>query len=337
MTRIRVSPVLTFAFVAMCVAAPLLVRPAPAQAAPSYTVFDPAGSIATYGWSINKNGDIAGTWQDASTALHGFLRMSNGTLTAFDTDGNLPNIDVRSINDHDWIAGDYSDYTTTSGFIRAPDGKITIFQAPSSNGYTVIMAINSKKAFAGTWESNSGQAHGFYVTPTGRFESFDPKGSAATSVSCMNDSGTVAGDWFDGTNYHNFVRGLGGVTSFDVPGNTFVSHVTSTNRYGVVAGYFSTTTAAKGFIRTAGGFTTFSVSSAIASYVKGITSKNLVVGEAEVNGIFHGFFRQPNGVIKVFDPKGSVGTDPLAVNDSNVITGGYTDKNNLTHGFLRTP
>ena len=317
----------------------LFLPEAAGRAAATYIVFDPSGSIATYGRSINANGDIAGTWEDPSygNAIRGFLRTADGTITKFDPQGRF-GADVRGINDNDWIVGDYPDGANTDGFIRAPNGTTTTFQAPNSNGYTVIMAINNKNAFTGTWESVGGQAHGFYVTPKGIFQNIDPEGSAWTSPTCINDSGSVAGDWFDGTNYHSFIRGGGSLISFDVPGTDpffYSPHIASINSRGDVAGWYTTEYALYGFVRTAGGvYYTFSIP---ATYSHGMTTKDLVTGTLVVSGVHHGFIRKPGGAINKFDPKGSVGTDAFAVNNSSQITGGYIDKKDLTHGFLRTP
>ncbi len=51
----------------------------------------------------------------------------------------------------------------------------------------------------------------------------------------------------------------------------------------------------------------------------------------------HGFLRDREGTITTFDPAGSNCTDPVAINDFGVITGGYSDSSGVYHGFLRAP
>jgi len=57
--------------------------------------------------------------------------------------------------------------------------------------------------------------------------------------------------------------------------------------------------------------------------------------------VTHGFLRDELGTITTFDvPAAGTasgrGTTPASNNDSNTITGWYTDASGLYHGFLRT-
>jgi hypothetical protein len=57
--------------------------------------------------------------------------------------------------------------------------------------------------------------------------------------------------------------------------------------------------------------------------------------------VTHGFQRDQYGAITTFDVAAAGtasdrGTTPASNNDSNAITGWYTDASGLYHGFLRT-
>ena len=63
----------------------------------------------------------------------------------------------------------------------------------------------------------------------------------------------------------------------------------------------------------------------------------------DVNGVFHGFLRAPNGSVTTFDAPGAgagadlrQGTFPKSINPTGAITGYYIDARNLIHGFLRS-
>jgi len=52
---------------------------------------------------------------------------------------------------------------------------------------------------------------------------------------------------------------------------------------------------------------------------------------------YHGFLRAPDGTFTTFDPPGSQGTSPVAINQAGATTGSYYDANFIAHGFLRLP
>jgi len=86
------------------------------------TSFDGPGAAATgtaiidgtFGFSINTNGDIAGTYLDAGSVIHGFVRAADGTMTPpIDAPGAgtgaLQGTASFSINDLGKITGAYAD------------------------------------------------------------------------------------------------------------------------------------------------------------------------------------------------------------------------------------
>jgi len=93
------------------------------------------GSIAvqTFPNSINKQGEIAGDWEDSSFKIHGFVRDPGGTITSFDWPGSdssgAHSTVVASINDAGAITGSS---ISGLGFVRDPEGYATSFNAPGS-------------------------------------------------------------------------------------------------------------------------------------------------------------------------------------------------------------
>ena len=88
------------------------------------TTFDPTGSIITQPVTINRSGEIAGTWFDSGSIEHGFVRSATGKITSFDASkagGTL----TAGINDKGVITGVYFDNRdhhgiSSHGFIRTP-------------------------------------------------------------------------------------------------------------------------------------------------------------------------------------------------------------------------
>ena len=75
--------------------------------------------------SINKSGEIAGSYTDNSNAAHGLLRAFNGKLSPFDApsagSGSHQGTFALAINDTGVVSGNYIDSTGAShGFIRHP-------------------------------------------------------------------------------------------------------------------------------------------------------------------------------------------------------------------------
>ena len=92
-------------------------------------------------------------------------------------------------------------------------------------------------------------------------------------------------------------------------------------------------------MRQAGGeLTTFDISG-VTGRVRtcGINASATVVGLFEDSAGTHGFLRNDDGQLEVFDVPGSKYTVPIGINDSGLVTGWYWDANRKIHGFLRIP
>ena len=115
------------------------------------------------------------------------------------------------------------------------------------------------------------------------------------------------------------------IISFDVGPPPTDTYATVINASGQIAGYYDDYhSGLRGFIRdTDGTITTFAAAEG-GTYVKGITSSGEVMGSCyALDGVSHGFLRKGDGTITLFDPPGSSGTKPQAVNPAGDITGFY--------------
>jgi hypothetical protein len=208
----------------------------------TFTMFDvpDAGTgylQGTFAGNMSMSGEvIAGYYIDASGMNHGFLRAGNGAITTFDVPAAAkgPGLGTSTfwaqcVNSAGAVTGSYYDQNgALHGFVRAPDGTITTFDAPGagtgSGQGTLACAINPAGAIAGLSQDNNGVYHGLLRTADGKITIFDipAAGTGAgqgTQGEGINPSGVVTGYYTDANNLsHGYVRAVDGTyTFFDVP------------------------------------------------------------------------------------------------------------------------
>ena len=202
------------------------------------TTFDAPGAgtgflQGTVANNINPAGVIAGWYQDASNVTHGFVRAPNGAITKFDAPGagTAPGQGTSTaqncLNPAGAIAGTYADASNvTHGFVRAPNGAITKFDAPGAGTGlfqgTSAMGINPGGAVKGGYADASNVVHGFVRGPSGVIATFDAPGAGkgafqGTQGTAINPGGTIMGIYVDASNvHHGFVRAPNGaITTFE--------------------------------------------------------------------------------------------------------------------------
>jgi hypothetical protein len=180
--------------------------------------FNPGGRRDNYTTicCINSGGEVAG-----SVLIYnedrGFIRTVGGDLTTFwVTDGaGYVYTESRSltaagaITGEYWFKGNRKGKNIFRGYIRAPDGTITLFDATRGKGDTYPCCIDDTGNTAGYFYPNSSTtiARGFRRAADGTLTTFQIPGSAGGTVPVsMNGSGVVAGYYVDGSGIgHGFV------------------------------------------------------------------------------------------------------------------------------------
>jgi hypothetical protein len=148
------------------------------------------------------------------------------------------------------------------------------------------------------------------------------------------------------------------LTTFDVPGAGTGSYQgtgcpgcsSGLNQWGAIAGtYTDSNNVHHGFLRSPKGeFTTFDAPGAgtdsyegtgcFSDCPLGLNDWGAIMGTyIDLNFVYHGYLRTPDGDIMTVDPLGSVFTWSSSMNDFGAITGYYGDANNVYHGFLTIP
>ncbi len=152
-----------------------------------YTIISVPASTATFPTSINDAGQISGTYLDASSVEHGFIRDASGNYTTFDVSGGtILNV---LLGQNGEIAGSYTDASSAvHGYMRDTSGNITVFDA-QLGGYTYVYGINATGEIAGT----SALTAAFVRGSSGNITLIDVPGLTYTGVIGIGDNGTVYG------------------------------------------------------------------------------------------------------------------------------------------------
>lgn len=281
---------------------------------------------------INNFGAISGTYLDSNDVFHGFVRSPDGKLKTFEapgadtTAGNFNGTFVNAINDAGAVTGFYDDASGGShGFLRSPEGAFTTFEVTGSTpGTTTPNALNLEGAIVGFSADQNGVFRPFLRRANGTFVTWSVPGecNATPATGCfgsaafsINIFGTTSSGFEDDSgNFvdHGLLRSADGrLTTFDVPGAGSGSYQGSgcpgcsrpLNVFGVNAGFF-----------------------------------------IDGNNVVHGYLRSPTGKYTKFDVPGEgpqglgcFADCSMGLNDLGAITGSYLDKNNVFHGYIRSP
>jgi hypothetical protein len=331
--------------------------------------FDPAGSQGTSPFAINPAGAITGYYSDGFGVAHGFLRTPgpHGTITTFDVPavGALPGAGstpgaypeegtfATGITPDVAISGYYLDTNGLShGFVRAPNGTYTTFDAPPTQGTGIQpTAINPAGTTTGTFYDTGGTPQGFVRTRNGTFTKFDPSngtnGQQQIGVTAINPAGAVTGYYQSSDiTWHDFLRAPNGTfTPFDPTPPVLYSSYTQAmaiNPAGAITGYYQGPGygglgPSHGFLRAPNGtIISFDPPGSTSTFAFAINPAGTITGNYATDQ-YHGFLRARYGHFTTFDPLGSIGTSPSAINPAGAITGNYTDANFVQRGFLRIP
>jgi probable HAF family extracellular repeat protein len=187
----------------------------------------------------------------------------------------------------------------------------------------------------------AGSVHGFIKDSRGRVTAVDVPSAAATFVLGVNDSGQVAGSYFDSYppspgDVHGFVGDPDGdITTIDLPGATNTAVTDINNRGQVVGQYVDDEGDTMGFVRDQRGrITTIDASGqAQVGEILALNDRGQVVGEIIDPDSRHGFVWE-HGRLRRFDVPGASSTAALGINSRGQISGGSTDADGQQHGFV---
>ena len=306
--------------------------------------FGVPGSGDTQVSAINDAGTVAGSYEPQGTTVmpRGYLRDAAGNFTTFVVPGLASTI-VTGINNAGTVVG-YNTFGYGPGFLRDAAGNITTFQIPGiTPGYLIGVfgpVINDAGTIAGDYSSLSdGPPHGFLRDAAGNITTFDAPGSSTTTVTAINDAGTVLGT-SNSPSFPHFLRdAAGNFSTFSVPGSdsTFFDAINDT---GTVAGTFFAGGLEHGFLRNAAGnFTTFDIPGGTSFSVTAINDLGVVAGtrlqQPELQQ--QGFLRDAAGNVTIFNPLSSNSVVAVSLNNAGVVAGDiFNSFNGSRTGFVGT-
>jgi hypothetical protein len=328
----------------------LLALSGAASAQGRYVAFDCPAATATFTYDINDAGQIVGTCTD-SAGIHSFLRNSDRSIVTFDPAGSIGS-QATSVNINGEITGYwYSSSGGIHGYYRSAEGAITTFDAVGTGQYgTLPTSINDAGSITGDGGDATRQ-HGFVRDASGAVTLFDPPESTVTYAENINQSGFIAGTYFDSVSaLHTFIRNpTGDFVIVDAPGAGTGGGQGTTggvlnNRGQLTGSYIDTKYLDHGFLRDWNGvYTTFDAANVLITQGGWINNSGEIIGYGNKRaGLNVSYLRSPSGVITEFQAPGSglglsndQGTRSIAVNSSGTIAGYYYDATQVPHGFVR--
>ncbi len=162
--------------------------------------------------SINRGGEALGNFTDTNGVSHGFLLASNGGFTEFDApnagtgafQGTYPAVS-DGLTDQEAVGGFvYDNNFLAHGFVRAPDGTFTEFDATSNSLGTYVFGINSQQTVAGVYATPDGAGlGGFLRTSDGKIKTIlvpliGNIDTVSFGVNSINNAGALVGYYSNG-------------------------------------------------------------------------------------------------------------------------------------------
>jgi hypothetical protein len=258
--------------------------------------------------SMNSSGQIVGYIYSSDVFLdYGFLRQPDGTFKVFGGDCflgpasasvSLPfqeGITPTAINDRGQIVGECGPGIAIDfGFLRQPDGTITVFEPrPALNPpSTQAIGINSRGQVTGVYLDGSTFSYrGFLREPDGIITAFDAS-SSGTKPTAINSRSQITGN----SGNDGFLRQPDGSIELFYGPNSTSTQPTAINRKGQIVGsYLDTGGANHGFLRKKNGsIVTLDVPNATNTNPTGINARGEITGwYSDASGV-HGFVRSRN-------------------------------------------
>ena len=197
------------------------------------------GGASSAARDINDAGDIVGGADTSGGQRHAFV-YRGGTMIDLHTLGGTSSEATR-INEAGTVVGNYSPSPGTfRGFVS--DGTTTTDLGSLGGGTTAPYQLNESGVIVGT---SGGQAFRY---ANGTMTSIAPPGTSSSEAIAINESGSIAGSYLDGSgSRRGFFLDEGNYTLIPGMGGTFAT-VTDINQARQVVGYASTPTSTRGYL-----------------------------------------------------------------------------------------
>jgi probable HAF family extracellular repeat protein len=164
---------------------------------------DPNSDGFNYVWGITNTGEIVGSYNDTSGALHGFTDIG-GTFTTI----NVPNAEtteIFGINRLGQLVGIAEDHARNEYGFRYTNGRFLVFSFPGA-GWTSANRINDQGEIVGSYSTSASGPFSGFTQMGSVFTTVTFPGATDTQVLGLNNSGTVVGQYTDTSGViHGFI------------------------------------------------------------------------------------------------------------------------------------
>lgn len=246
-----------------------------AQASPQYQyrLLPVPGSIYSYAWGINNQGQIVGQSVVGDGVnpgmLHGFL-LDNGAVTTIDDPDGQTTI-PRAINDAGQIVGTYqiSPGELFEHAFLLNHGSYATIDPPAHGQIVFATGVNNSGQIVGSFTGSNDVYHGFEYAG-GQFRRIDVSGLASTETFGINNAGEIVGGYITAKGRHAFLLANEKHTVFDYPGSPETTALAINNQGDIVGDYVDASGIIHGFVLRDGLFTSLDVPGARYTVANGI-------------------------------------------------------------------
>jgi len=286
-----------------------------ASASYAYTFISFPGGPATGGNAMNLGATasqqmVTGYYGPLSTSRGFLLEASTGdgvtteTFSPVDYPGGVFN-EATGINDEGQILGAYTDSAGIIHGYELAGGKYTQLNVPFTGADgTLPYAINDAGNIVGDWYLSGAEFPFGFELSGGTYTSLQFPGSNETDAFAINDNNDIVGIYYLADSPLGFLLSGGTYTTIEVPGSV-LTEAFAINDAGVVVGFYCTTSACGTSVGAKGS-----------------------LGFLLSNGVYTTFS---------YPAKGVVSTQLLAISNTGVILGTFTDSANFSQLFLAVP
>jgi probable HAF family extracellular repeat protein len=222
----------------------------------SLAFVDATGPLAaaqqSWAFSINRLGDIAGEYIDASGVHHGYVMHAGGAFEMIDYP-QASSTAAYGVNGDGHVIGVYSDAAGAAHAFTLRNGRYRNADLPGAI-QTVPLSIDDEDEIVGQYtKTPDTTGYGFLQRRGGHVELFSAPGAPAESTFyiSINNQHRILGTWYDADgNPNNFVKFGDHLTPFVLPdavGSVYTSAQTINDNGDIVGYYFDANFVAHGY------------------------------------------------------------------------------------------
>jgi len=174
--------------------------------------------------SINDTGTAVGSYSDAHSFYHNFLRSPTGAITFLPDPSSQGTSQMQSINNEGVLVGWAGGLDSVLNGIGLHgllwrEGRYAQFDYPGAIG-TTGTGINDEGQIVG-WYVDADQNTNGFLLEEDRFHTMNVPGAVATYLLGINNLGQIVGRYMDASQVqHGFLLSHGVYTTVDFPGQT---------------------------------------------------------------------------------------------------------------------